>query len=104
MWKAAHHNLKKLSYEFSQVSHTLLCEIMTRLGYHYKFCGRWVPKMLMGVHKTQRIDLALTFLERYHKDGNEFLRHTVWGTGYETLVSLVNVETKEQLKQWMHVH
>jgi hypothetical protein len=32
------------------------------------------------------------FLERYHKDGAE------------TWVSFVNVETKEQSKQWMHTH
>jgi hypothetical protein len=37
---------------------------------------------------------ALTFLERYHKDGDEFLNHIV--TGDETRVSFVNVETKEQ--------
>jgi hypothetical protein len=41
---------------------------------------------------------ALTFLERYHKDGNEFLS-LVRVTGNETWVSFVNVETKEQPKQ-----
>jgi hypothetical protein len=45
---------------------------------------------------------ALTFLERYHKDGDEFLNHIV--TGDETWVSFVHVETKEQSKQWMHLH
>jgi macrodomain Ter protein organizer (MatP/YcbG family) len=44
------------------------------------------------------------FLERYHKDGDEFLKHIVRVTGDETLVSFVNVETKEQPKQWMHTH
>jgi hypothetical protein len=39
-------------------------------GYH-KFCAIWVPKMLTGEHKTQRMASALTFLERYHKDGDE---------------------------------
>jgi hypothetical protein len=47
---------------------------------------------------------ALTFLERYHKDGDEFLNHIVRVTGDETRVSFVNVETKEQSKQWMHTH
>jgi hypothetical protein len=28
---------------------------------------------LMGMHKTQRMASALTFLERCHKDGNEYL-------------------------------
>jgi hypothetical protein len=39
---------------------------------------------------------ALTFLEQYHKDGDEFLNHIVQVTGDETWVSFVNVKTKEQ--------
>jgi hypothetical protein len=46
----------------------------------------------------------LTFLERRHKDGDEFLNHTVRVTGDETWASFVNVETKEQSEQWMHTH
>jgi alpha-amylase/alpha-mannosidase (GH57 family) len=42
------------------------------------------------------------FLERYYKDGYEFLNHIVRVTGDETWVSFVNVESKEQSKQWMH--
>jgi hypothetical protein len=61
----------------SQIPHTLLYEIITvRRGY-FKFCARRVLKMLMGAHKTQRMALALTFLEQYHKDGDEFLNHIV---------------------------
>jgi hypothetical protein len=44
------------------------------------------------------------FLERYQKDGHEFLNHIVQVTADETWVSFVNVETKEQSKQWMHTH
>jgi hypothetical protein len=43
-------------------------------------------------------------LERHHKDGDEFLNHIVRVTGDETWVSFVNVETKQQSKQWMHTH
>jgi hypothetical protein len=57
-----------------------------------------------GAHKSQRMALALTFLGRYHKDGNAFLSHTIQVTGDVTWVSFVNVETKEQSKQWMHTH
>jgi uncharacterized damage-inducible protein DinB len=46
--------------------------------------------------------LSFDFLERYCKHGNEFLNHIV--TGDETWVSCVNVETKQQSKQWMHTH
>jgi hypothetical protein len=91
--------ISELLCEFPQISSTLLHEIITvRLGYH-KFFTRRVPKMLSGAHKMQGMALALTFLERYHKEG-EFLNHIV--TGGETWVSFMNVETKEQSKQSMH--
>jgi hypothetical protein len=47
---------------------------------------------------------ALNVLVRYHKDGDAFLSHIVQVTGDETFVSFVNVETKEQSKQWVHTH
>jgi histone-lysine N-methyltransferase SETMAR len=78
------------SYEFQQILLTVLYEIITvRLGYH-KFCARWVPKMLTGEHKAQRMASALTFLEGYHKDGDEFLNHIIRLTGDETWVSFVD--------------
>jgi hypothetical protein len=43
-------------------------------------------------------------LERYHKDGDGVPNHTVRITDDETWLSFVNVETKEQSKQWMHTH
>jgi hypothetical protein len=43
------------------------------------------------------------FLEQYHKNGDEFPNHIVQVTD-ETWVSFVNVETKEQSKQWLHTH
>jgi hypothetical protein len=67
--------------EFPQISRTVLYKIITiRLGYH-KFCTRWVPKMLTGVHKTQRMASVFSdfFLEQYHKYGDEFLNHIVTG-------------------------
>jgi hypothetical protein len=96
--------ISELSCEFLQISRTVLYEIITvRLGCH-KVCARWVPKMLTGRHKTQRMASALPFLERYHKDGDQFLNHIVRVTGNETWDSFVNVETKEQSKQWKHTH
>jgi hypothetical protein len=38
----------------------------------------------------------MTFLELYHKDGDEFLSHIIRVTSDETWVSSVKVETKEQ--------
>jgi hypothetical protein len=80
-----HFIISELSCEFSpQMSCTLLYEIITvRLGYH-KFGARWVPKMLTGAHKMQRMASALNFLELYHKDGDEFLDHIVRVTSDDT--------------------
>jgi hypothetical protein len=44
------------------------------------------------------------FLRRCHKNGDEFLNHIVRVTSDENWVSFVNVETKEQSKQWMYTH
>jgi histone-lysine N-methyltransferase SETMAR len=94
--------ISDLSDEFPQISRTSLFRIVTeRLGYH-KFCARWVPKQLTDVHKAQRMGSALTFLLRYREEGDEFLDKIV--TGDETWVQIVNAETKEQSKQWMHTH
>lgn len=94
--------ISELSCEFPQISRTVLHEIVSKsLGYH-KFCARWVPKRLTDVHRMQRMGSALTFLQRYHDEGNDFLDKIV--TGDETWVRFVNVETKEQSKQWMHTH
>jgi hypothetical protein len=60
--------------------------------------------MLTGEHKTQRMVSALTCLGRYHINGDEFINHIIRVTGDKTWILFVNVETKEQLKQWMHTH
>jgi hypothetical protein len=46
--------------------------------------------------------LALTFLEKYHKNVDEILNHIIGATDGETCVSFVNVAAKEQSKQWLH--
>jgi hypothetical protein len=43
--------------------------------------------MLSDAHKTQKIVSALIFLERYNKDGDEFLSHILRVTDNETWVS-----------------
>ena len=56
--------------------------------------------MLSDDHKRQRMASALTFLTRYHNEGEDFLKCIF--TGDETWVLYDNPETKEQSKQWMH--
>jgi hypothetical protein len=58
-------------------AHCPLWDHHSRLGYH-KFCARWISEILTGVHKTQRMALALAFLEWYHKDSDKLLSHIIW--------------------------
>jgi hypothetical protein len=88
--------ISELSSDFPSILRTVLYEtVIVRLGNH-KFCARWLPKMLKGAHKTQRMASALDFLERYHKNSDEFLNHIVRVRDDKTWVLFANVETKEQ--------
>jgi hypothetical protein len=83
--------ISKIACEFSKISPSVLCKfIRDRLGYH-KFCGTCVPKMLTGAN---RMASTLTYLERYHKDGDEFHNHIVRVIGDETWVSFVCVKVQ----------
>jgi oligoribonuclease (3'-5' exoribonuclease) len=75
----------ELSCQLPHISSRVLYEIMAvRLSYH-KFCARWLPKMLTGVHKTQRMASAFVDVtERYSKP--EYLRQSgrpVLENGYD---------------------
>ncbi|KAJ4432569.1 hypothetical protein ANN_21192 [Periplaneta americana] len=87
-------SLDELHIAFPDISRSLLGEIVSQhLGYH-KICAQWVPRQLRDQHKTQRMASALTFLMRYHTDGDAFLDQIV--TGDETWVSHNTPETKRQ--------
>ncbi|KAJ4431847.1 hypothetical protein ANN_20453 [Periplaneta americana] len=93
-------SLDKVHIAFPNISRSLLGEIVSQhLGYH-KICARWVPRQLSDQHKTQRMASALTFLMRYHTDGDAFLDQIV--TADETWVSHNTPETKHQSRQWHH--
>jgi oligoribonuclease (3'-5' exoribonuclease) len=56
-----HFTISELSREFPQISLIVLYKLTTvRLCYH-EFCARWIPKMLKGAHKTQRMASDFTF-------------------------------------------
>lgn len=91
-----------LSDSFPEISRSALYTIVSERLQYRKLCARWVPKMLSDHHKTQQMGAALTFLQRYHDEGEDFLNKIV--TGDETWIHYENEETKEQSKQWMHTH
>jgi hypothetical protein len=97
LWERVIHDFRTLG-EFPALFSTSFITVRR------KFCARGVPKMLTGAHKLQRMASALTFFEWCHKDGNEIFSHIMIITGNKTWASFVNVETKEQSKQWMHTH
>jgi hypothetical protein len=92
--------ISALSLQFPEISRTLLYEIVTYHLDYRKLCSRWVPKMLRDEHKDKRLASALTFLTRYHEEGDEMLSHIV--TGDETWVSHITPESKQQSLQWKH--
>jgi hypothetical protein len=59
-----------------QKFHTLFCMRLSQARLS-QVLTRWVPEMLMGAHKMQSMASALTLLEQYHEDGDEFLSHVV---------------------------
>ncbi|GFY00653.1 HTH_48 domain-containing protein [Trichonephila clavipes] len=92
--------ISSLAEKFPAVSRSVLYEIVSeRLNYR-KLCSRWVPKMLTVEHKTKRLGSALSFLERYSNEGDDFLSRIV--TGDEIWVALVTPESKQQSMEWRH--
>jgi hypothetical protein len=64
--------ISELPCEFPQISSIVLYEIRQS-----QVLPRRLPKMLTGAHKMQGMVSASTFLEQYHKGGDEFLSHIV---------------------------
>jgi hypothetical protein len=87
--------IRELHHIIPVVSKTTIHEAVTEKSGHRKLCARWVPKMLMDVHKTKRMGSALKFLMRYAQEGDEFLESIA--TGDETWLFRNTPETKQQL-------
>jgi spore coat polysaccharide biosynthesis protein SpsF (cytidylyltransferase family) len=86
--------------------HALFSTTLSQLAEANKSFAQDVFRKCSRVSTKHRewLRLLLRFLERCHKDGDEFLIHIVRITGDESWVSFLNVETKEQSKQRMHTH
>jgi hypothetical protein len=97
--------ITELSCEFPQISRTLLYENITvRLGYHHKFCARWVPKMLTGAHKTQRMALALTCFRSLPQKWRWISQSHRASNRWWNLDIICEYRNKEQSNRWMHTH
>ena len=69
------------------------------LGFH-RVAARWVPRHLTEEHKRNCQHICSSLLERYNREGDNFLNHTI--TGDETWVHHYVPETKRQSMQWKH--
>ena len=63
-----------------------------------RICARWIPKMLSECQKTQRVESCRRFVQRFEREGEDFLSRTV--TADETWISLYEPESKEQSTMW----
>jgi hypothetical protein len=88
--------------KFSHMFRVVLYEIVTVQLQQRNICARWVPRILTDKHKQKCMGAALSFLECYHREGDEFLDHIV--TGDETWVSHYTPEGKRQSQEWHHAH
>ncbi|GFY04040.1 uncharacterized protein TNCV_1198181 [Trichonephila clavipes] len=90
--------ITELSSQVPQISRFLLNDMAKKYLLFQKLCVRWVPKSLTPEHKIQHLGAALTFLQRYHDDGNEFLDRMV--ADDETWIWYFPPETKQQSLHW----
>ena len=59
-----------------------------------RLCARWIPKMLSGCQKAQRVESCQRFVQRFEREGEDFLSRIV--TADENWISLYEPESKEQ--------
>jgi histone-lysine N-methyltransferase SETMAR len=76
-----------------EIGFSALDTVLKKFGFR-TLCARWVPRMLTGDHKEQRLQACADLLERYESLGDDFLDNIV--TGDETYVHHYEPESKRQ--------
>ncbi|GFV43893.1 histone-lysine N-methyltransferase SETMAR [Trichonephila clavipes] len=94
--------ISTLALEFSNVGRTTLNKVVSEKLKFRKLCARWVLRLLTEEHKLKRMACALDFLDRYHKEDDQFLERIV--TGDDTWVSHITPESKRQSMEWRHTN
>lgn len=82
------------------LSYGTVQRIVTDVLRYSKVCARWVPRALSEEQKATRMMCSLTFLQRYHADGQHFIDHIV--TGDETWLHHFVPTTKRATMEWKH--
>jgi len=73
--------------------------IIAVLGFQ-KACARWVPRVLSDEMKAERVRLSRELLERFEKDGEDFLMKII--TDDEMWVHHRDPENKRQAIDYRH--
>ncbi|GFU74553.1 histone-lysine N-methyltransferase SETMAR [Trichonephila clavipes] len=94
--------ISTLALEFPNVGRATSPKVISEKLKFRKLCARWVPRLLTEEHKLKRMACTLDFLDRYHKEGDQFLERIA--TGDETWVSHITPESKRQSMQWRHTN
>ncbi|GFU16885.1 histone-lysine N-methyltransferase SETMAR [Trichonephila clavipes] len=94
--------ISTLALVFPNVGRTTLHKVVSEKLKFRKLCARWVPRLLTEEHKLKIMACALDFLDRYHKEGDQFLERIV--TGDETWVSHITPESQRQSMEWRHTN
>lgn len=87
----------EIAYELD-ISHGSAYNILTERLQMRKIAARWVPHMLSETEKHQRVNIARSLLQRYHKEGDEMLERIV--TIDETWMRSFEPELKRQSSEW----
>ncbi len=90
--------LKMNSEMGNRVSRMTIARIIRDYLKLRKVSARWVPRDLTDEHKKNRMGSALTFLTRYHEEGEQFLSRIV--TGDETWIHHYTPTTKKDTMVW----
>ncbi|GFU48381.1 HTH_48 domain-containing protein [Trichonephila clavipes] len=88
--------ISPLALEFPNVGRITLHKVVSEKLKFRKLCAHWVPRLLTEEYKLKRMTCALDFLDRYHKEGDQFLERIV--TEDETWVS--HITQSLNVSQW----
>ena len=82
------------------ISQGMAYSLVHDIPWFHKVAASWVPRHLTEEHKRNRQHICSSLLERYNREGDNFLKRII--TGDETWVHHYEPETKRQSMQWKH--
>ncbi|GFU97081.1 histone-lysine N-methyltransferase SETMAR [Trichonephila clavipes] len=91
--------ISTLALEFPNVGRTTLHKVVSEKLKFRKLCAHCVPRLLTEEHKLKRMACALDLLDRYHKEGDQFLERIVNETWVSHITQSLNVSQWKDVTQ-----